>query len=101
MSVKRMVIERGMRLMSDPRVIKLMSNPKVMNVAMQAFQIRARAQASIDEKVKSLAKTLRLATRDEVRELKNTLRALEETLKAMQAQVATPAAPSKPAKSSK
>jgi hypothetical protein len=69
-----------------------MSNPKVMNVAMQAFQIRSKAQASIDEKVKSLAKTLKLATRDEVRELKNTIRSLEESLKAMQAQ----AAPQKP-----
>jgi hypothetical protein len=85
MSVKRMMMERGMKLMSDPRVMKLMSNPKVMNVAMQAFQIRSKAQASIDGKIQSLAKTLKLATRDEVRELKNTIRSLEETLKAMRA----------------
>ena len=88
MSVKRMMMERGMKLMSDPRVMKLMSNPKVMNVAMQAFQIRSKAQASIDEKVKSLAKTLKLATRDEVRELKNTIRNLEDALKSMQAAAA-------------
>jgi hypothetical protein len=81
-----MMMERGMKLMSDPRVMKLMSNQKVMNVAMQAFQIRSRAQASIDEKVKSLAKTLKLATRDEVRELKSTLRALEETLRSLQSE---------------
>src|SRR5438270_8376233 len=88
MSLKKMVLERGMKLMSDPRVMKLMSNPKVMNVVMKGFQLRGKAQASIDEKVKSLAKTLKLATRDEVSELKQTIRTLETALKQVQAEVA-------------
>jgi hypothetical protein len=98
MSVKRTLLERGMKLMSDPRVMKLMSNPKVMNVAMQAFQIRGKAQASIDRQVKALAKTLKLATREEVRELKNTIKTLEEAMKQMQAKAEAPA---KSAKASK
>src|SRR6185312_2381708 len=66
MNLKKMVMERGMKLMSDPRVMKLMSNPKVMNVVMKGFQLRGKAQASIDQRVASLAKTLKLATREEV-----------------------------------
>jgi hypothetical protein len=97
MSLKKMVMERGMRLMSDPRVMKLMSNPKVMNVVMKGFQLRGKAQASIDDKVKSLAKTLKLATREEVSELKQTIRTLEQALKQVQSEVAHKAEPTTPA----
>ena len=71
MNLKKLVLERGMKLMSDPRVMKLMSNPKVMNVVMKGFQLRGQAQASIDQRMQSLAKTLKLATRQEVRDLKD------------------------------
>jgi polyhydroxyalkanoate synthesis regulator phasin len=87
MDLKKAVMERGMKLMSDPRVMKLMSNPKVMNVVMKGFQLRGQVQASFDEKVQSIAKTLKLATREEVRDLKDTIRSLERTLKDVQAQV--------------
>jgi hypothetical protein len=87
MSLKKMVMERGMKLMSDPRVMKLMSNPKVMNVVMKGFQLRGKAQASIDERVSKLAKTLKLATREEVSSLKDTIRTLERALKEVQAEV--------------
>jgi hypothetical protein len=33
MDLKKLVMERGMKLMSDPRVMKLMSNPKVRKCA--------------------------------------------------------------------
>ncbi len=101
MSLKKKVMERGMRLMSDPRVMKLMSNPKVMNFVMKGFQLRGKAQASIDDKVKSLAKTLKLATREEVSELKQTIRALEQALKKVQTEVATNGSKGESKKSSK
>src|SRR4030095_13204649 len=87
MNLKKMVMERGMKLMSDPRVMKLMSNPKVMNVVMKGFQLRGKAQATIDERVKMLARTLKLATREEVNELKQTIRTLETALKQVQAEM--------------
>jgi hypothetical protein len=87
MNLKKLVMERGMKLMSDPRVMKLMSNPKVMNVVMKGFQLRGKAQASIDETFKSVAKTFKLATRDDVDLLKSTVRTLEQTLKQVQAEV--------------
>jgi hypothetical protein len=87
MNLKKLVMERGMKLMGDPRVMKLMSNPKVMNVVMKGFQLRGKAQATIDARVKSLARTLKLATREEVAELKQTIRTLEAALKQVQAEV--------------
>jgi len=99
MNLKKLVMERGMKLMSDPRVMKLMSNPKVMNVVMKGFQLRGKAQASIDARVKSLAKTLKLATREEVRDLKDTIRTLERALKEVQAEVKKNGAPAASSKS--
>jgi hypothetical protein len=93
MSLKQKVMERGMKLMSDPRVMKLMSNPRVMNVVMKGFQLRGKAQASIDARVKKLAKTLKLATREEVSELKQTIRTLEQSLRQVQAEMAKPETP--------
>ena len=87
MSFKRMVMERGMKLMSDPRVMKVMSNPKFMNLVMKGFQLRGKAQASIDARIKAVAHTFKLATRDEVAELKQTIRTLENTLRQVQSQV--------------
>jgi hypothetical protein len=87
MNLKKMVMERGMKLMSDPRVMKLMSNPKVMGFVMKGFQLRGKAQASFDARVRSLAKTLKLATREEVSELKATIRALEQALRQVQSEV--------------
>jgi hypothetical protein len=81
-----MIMERGMRLMGDPRVMKLMSNPKVMNVAMQAFQLRSKAQASLDEKRKAFASLFKLATREDLSELRSTLRSIEQSLIQLQQQ---------------
>src|SRR5215510_10818315 len=89
MNLKRLVLERGMKLMSDPRVMKLMSNPKVMNVVMKGFQLRGRAQASIDAKVKSVAKTLKLATREDVKDLKVAIRTLEQALRQVQGELSS------------
>jgi polyhydroxyalkanoate synthesis regulator phasin len=80
-------MERGMKLMSDPRVMKLMSNPKVMNVVMKGFQLRGQVQASFDQRVQSIAKSLKLATREEVRDLKDTIRTLERSLRDVQAEL--------------
>jgi hypothetical protein len=90
MSLKRTLIERGMKLMSDPRVMKLLSNPRVMNLVMKGFQLRGKAQAQIDAQIKSLARMLKLATREEVSELKRTIRVLEEQLRQLQSESERP-----------
>lgn len=80
MDIKRFLTDKGMKLAQDPRVIKLMQDERVMKTMMQAFQMRQTAQEKIDEQVESIAKTLNLATKSEVRELKRTIRKLEQEL---------------------
>jgi hypothetical protein len=84
MSFKNKVIEQGMRLMADPRIMKLVSNPRVMNLVMKGFVLRGRAQAAFDAQVRSVARSLKLATRDDVGELKQSLRSIEHQLRKIQ-----------------
>ncbi len=84
MDIKSFLKDRGMKLMSDPNVSKLIQDERVMKVAMQAFQLRGKVQEQIDQNVGAAAKALGLVTKDEVRELKRTLRKLETELKKAQ-----------------
>jgi uncharacterized protein YukE len=72
--------KRGMQLLQDPRVAKLMQDERVMKLAMQAFEVRGKLQQSFDERVDQVAKSLNLATKREVRELRRTLRQMEQEL---------------------
>lgn len=81
-------MREGMKVISNPRVMGLMSNPRVMKVMMQAFALRGNVQAAVDKRVKRLAKTFKLATQEEVRDLKATVRGLEATLERVQTKVA-------------
>ncbi len=87
MSLKDRLMERGMKLMADPRILKIVSNPAVMNVVMKGFQLRGQAQATVDAQVRSWARRFHLATREEVGELKQTIRTLEQALRQVQADV--------------
>ncbi len=83
--LREAAMREGMKLMGNPRVMKLMSNPRVMKMMMGAFQLRGNVQAAVDARVKSIAKSLKLATQEEVRDLKATIRTLESQVERMQA----------------
>ena len=80
MTFKRILMEQGGKLISDPRVMKLMQDERVMKAMMQAFQLRQKAQETIDAQVETVAKSLNLATKSELKELKRTIRKLETEL---------------------
>lgn len=82
--IKSFLKKRGMQIMQDPNVAKLMQDERVMKVAMQAFQLRGRVQEQIDGNVEKAAKSLGLVTKDEVRELKRTIKKLETEIKKTQ-----------------
>jgi len=79
-NLKRFLSQKGMKLMQDPRFMKLMQDERVMKAMMSAFQLRGKIQESFDQRVERVAKTLNLATKAEVRELKRTLRKMEQEL---------------------
>ncbi len=84
MALKDRLMERGMKLIQDPRVAKLAQDERVLKVAQQAFQLRGKVQEQIESRVETTAKSLGLVTKNEVRELKRTIKKLENEMKRQQ-----------------
>lgn len=78
--LKDLLMKRGVRLLQDERVKKLMEDPRVMEGMMGALRLRGRIQESVDARVGEIAHSLNLATKSEMRELKRSLRKMEQDL---------------------
>ena len=88
MSLKKNLLEQGMKLMSDPRVMKLMQDERVMKAVMKAMSMPGRAQSFAKERIEGVAKAMALATEDEVKDLRRTVRKLEDDLARLKAEKA-------------
>jgi cell division FtsZ-interacting protein ZapD len=82
-SLKKTLMQQGMKLMSDPRVMKLMQDERVMKAVMAAMSVPGKAQSFARERVENIAKAMALATEGEVKDLRRTVRKLEEELARM------------------
>jgi HAMP domain-containing protein len=80
MDLKSMLTKQGLRLMQDPRVARLMQDERVMKTLVQAMQARGKLQQELDDRVERVARALNLATKREIRELKRSLRRMEQEL---------------------
>jgi hypothetical protein len=77
MGIKDEVKKKGLQLMSDPRVIKLMQNEQFMKAMMAVVQVPGKVNTFTTEQTERFATTMRLATSQEVKELKRTVKNLE------------------------
>ena len=84
MSLKKSLMEQGMKLLADPRVMKLMQDERVMKAVMAAMSMPGKVQTFTQEQTERIAKAMALATEDEVKDLKRTVRRLEEEIARMQ-----------------
>ncbi len=82
-SLKKSLMKQGMKLMSDPRVLKLMQDERVMKAVMQMMAVPGMVQSFTQEQVERLVKSMALATEDEVKDQKRTVRGLDEELARM------------------
>lgn len=86
MDLKQKLTDQALRLMQDltqdPRVMKALQNPKVMQGLMGVLQLRVRVQQNLESNVQRVAKSLRLATEAEVRDLRRAVRRLEREIAA-------------------
>ena len=83
-SLKKTLMKQGMKLMSDPRVMKMMQDERVMKAVMTAMSMPGKMQTFTHDQVERIAKAMALATEDEVKDLKRTVRKLEEDLARLQ-----------------
>jgi hypothetical protein len=83
-TLKKTLMQRGMQLMTDPRVMKIMQDERVMKAVMQMMSMPGKVQTFTNEQVERLAKAMSLATEDEVKDLKRQIRRLEEEVSRME-----------------
>lgn len=82
MDLKKTLLKQAMKLAQNPKVMEIATHPKVMEVAMKAMAARGQIGTAVDGATRTVARGLNLATRDEVRELRRTIRKLEDELAA-------------------
>ena len=80
MDLKKSLVDKGMKLMSDPRVMKVVQNEQFMKALVAALSMPGKIDGFTKGQAERLAKRMSLATADEVRDLKRTVRALEEQI---------------------
>ncbi len=95
-SIKRSLINQGMKLMSDPRVMKLMQDERVMKAVMTAMSVPGKAQTFAKQQAETVAKAMALATEDEVKDLRRTVRKLEDEIARLKRANERPAASPEP-----
>ena len=82
-SLKKTLMQKGMKLMSDPRVMKMMQDERVMKAVMTAMSMPGKAQTFAKHRAEGVAKAMALATESEVKDLRRTVRKLEDELARM------------------
>jgi hypothetical protein len=82
--VRETAMREGMKLMGNPRVLKLMGTPQGQKVMMLVFQLPQKIQDAFEAQGKRFAKRFKLATRQDLKDLKRSLHDLESALHKMQ-----------------
>jgi len=77
MGIKDEVKKKGLQFLSDPRVSKLMQNEQFMRAMMTVVQVPGKVETFTTEQTERFAKMMRLATSDEVKNLKRQVKTLE------------------------
>jgi hypothetical protein len=80
MSLKKSLMEQGMKLLADPRVMKLMQDERFMKAMMAAVAMPGKIDGFTKDQAEKFAKRMSLATQEEVRDLKRTIRSLEDQI---------------------
>lgn len=84
MTLKDRLMSEGMKLATNPAVSKLMQDERFMKLVMTAMAMPGRVSSFTTEQKEAFAKTMGLATQEEVRDMRRTIAALERTVAKLQ-----------------
>ena len=79
-TLKETLINRGLKLMSDPRVMKVIQDERLMKAVMTAMSVPGKATSFAKEHLEGVVKAMALATEAEVKDLRRTVRKLEDDI---------------------
>jgi hypothetical protein len=87
MSIKDKLVSEGMRLATNPQVAKLLQDERFMKLVMAAMSVPGRVATFTTEQKEGFAKSMGLATADEVRDLRRTVTSLEQSVSRLRAKL--------------
>lgn len=87
---KKTLLEQGLKLLSNPRIIKLMQDERVMKTLVAAMSLPGKAQTFARDQMENLAKAMDLATEGEIKDLRRTVRRLEDEMAQFKTQAGEP-----------
>ncbi len=80
MALKDKLMTEGMKLAQSPAVAKLMQDERFMKLVMTAMSMPGRVSSFTAEQKEAFARSMGLATQDEVKDLKRQITALEREI---------------------
>jgi cell division FtsZ-interacting protein ZapD len=83
---KETLVNRGLKLMSNPRVMKVIQDERLMKAVMTAMSVPGKAQSFAKEHFEGVVKAMALATEAEVKDLRRTVRQLEDEIASIRAE---------------
>ncbi len=89
MTLKDKLVSEGLKLASNPQVAKVMQDPRFMGLVMSAMAVPGRVSTFTSEQKEQFAKSMGLATVEEVRALRRAVESLEDTLARLEAKLPT------------
>ena len=89
MTLKDKLVSEGLKLASNPQVAKVMQDPRFMGLVMSAMAVPGRVSTFTSEQKEQFAKSMGLATVEEVRALRRAVESLEDTLSRLEAKLPT------------
>ena len=87
MSLKDKVLEEGMKLAKHPAVAPLLHDERVMKLLMRALSVPGKIEELTEEQKQNVVRAMGLATAQEVADLKRTVRALEDEIGRLRAEI--------------
>ena len=81
---RKRVIKEGLKLISDPRVSKWMKDERFTKAVITMMSVPGRVNEFTTEQMERMAKAMSLATQDELKDLRRTVRRLEDELLRME-----------------
>ena len=88
MGIKDKVMTEGMKLATHPAVAPLLRDERLMKLLMQALAVPGKLSDMSEEQRDNFIRVMGLATKQEVEDLKRTVRSLEDELSRLRSELA-------------
>ncbi len=78
--IKDIAAKQVSKVLASDATLKVIGNPQLQQALVAAINLRAEARDLVERRVKNLASTLELVTRDDVAKMRRSIRDLEDNL---------------------